>query len=180
MIIDEMITDRTQADVDEVYALKAKFVVADSVGSYILVGRVEDKYLVFTGTQTEYDKYMGGLRGAFNYTDLNRIGNAIRYLQMFANGLGIYPNIVGKNDWNPNIDHVETSDIIDMLNDLITLKAITGIGNTVPDNLNSMTYETANELEAIIVDAYQELAYRHAELIHSGTSYSGVPNGIMA
>lgn len=180
MIIDEMITDRTQADVDEVYALKAKFKVVDSVGSYISIKEIEGKYLVFIGTQTELDKYMGGLKGAFNHTDLNRIGNAILYLKMLANSIGLYPNLIGKNDWNPNVEYVNPTDIANMLNDLRLLKSATGISEEVPNNLNRMTFDTANLLETIIVKAYEKLSFEHAKMNHSGTTYSGVVNGIIA
>lgn len=180
MIIDEMITDRTQADVEEVYALKAMFQIVDSVGTYILITAVNDKYLVFTGTQEQLDKYMGGLKGCVNYTDLNRIGNAIRYLRIWFNTLGIYPNLVGKNDWSINIDHVEQSDATNLITDLQTIKALTEVDVPLPQNMNGWTFETMNNVERLIVESYNELTRRHAEYVHSGTSYSGIIDGVIA
>lgn len=180
MIIDEMITDRTQADVDEVYTLKSMFQVVDSVGAYILIKTLGTKYLVFTGTQSQLDKYMGGLKGCINYTDLNRIGNAIRYLKVWFNSLGFYPNIIGKNDWDRTIDHIEQTDANNLITDLQTIKALSGVATLLPDSLDGWTFETANNVEKMIVDSYNEITRRHAEHLHSGTSYSGVTDGVIA
>lgn len=63
-VIDDLIYDRTQADVDRVYELKGK----------ILAGGLSAL------TDAEKTEYMAGMKGAYNYTDLNRVGQAVSYI----------------------------------------------------------------------------------------------------
>ena len=81
-VIDTLIFDRTQADVDRVYALKQK----------ILTGGLTSL------TAEEKAEYMGGMRGAYNATDLNRVGQAVSYLaDRFTDlpgELEAYPDVV--------------------------------------------------------------------------------------
>lgn len=63
-VIDNLIYDRTQADVDRVYELKGK----------ILAGGLSSL------TDAEKTEYMAGMKGAYNYTDLNRVGQAVSYI----------------------------------------------------------------------------------------------------
>ena len=65
MIIDELIFDRTAADVERVNELKRKIVSYAGIASL---------------TPEELAEYMGGMKGAYNYTDLNRVGQAVAYL----------------------------------------------------------------------------------------------------
>lgn len=59
-IIDNLITDRTQADVERVKALAAKGFAAM--------------------TAAERAEWLTGMKGAYNASDLNRVGTALNYL----------------------------------------------------------------------------------------------------
>ena len=63
-VIDTLIYDRTQADVDRVFTLKNKIL---SGGLSVL-------------SEEELAEYMAGMKGAYNYNDLNRVGQAVSYL----------------------------------------------------------------------------------------------------
>ena len=63
-IIDTLVYDRTQADVDRVFTLKNK----------ILTGGLTAL------TAEEKAEYMAGMKGAYNYGDMNRVGQAVAYI----------------------------------------------------------------------------------------------------
>ena len=63
-VIDTLVYDRTQADVDRVFTLKNK----------ILTGGLTAL------TAEERTEYMAGMKGAYNYTDMNRVGQAVSYI----------------------------------------------------------------------------------------------------
>ena len=70
-VIDTLVYDRTQADVDRVKLLKEK-ILLQGLSSL---------------TPEEQSEYMGGMKGAYNYTDLNRVGEAVNYIKSNMVGL---------------------------------------------------------------------------------------------
>lgn len=168
-----MITDRTEADVTAVATLKAKFSVEDAVGTYIEISNLgSGKYFVFKGTQSELNSYMAGLKGAWNYTDLNRIGNAIRSVVNSLNALGIFATVTAKNDWTVN-DIPTSSQANALLTDLTTIKNLCAVARTVPDTLNRLDYVTANNIEAIVLDAYLYVYTLNSSYNHCGSTICG-------
>ena len=67
MIIDDLITNRTQEDASYAAELAAK-------GQNM--------------TEEEWAAYLAGLRGAYNYTDLNRVTEAMEYINDRLSGYG--------------------------------------------------------------------------------------------
>ena len=63
-VIDDLIYDRTQEDVDRVKELKEKILTAG----------------LSSLTSDERSEYMAGMKGAYNASDLNRVGQAVRYI----------------------------------------------------------------------------------------------------
>ena len=63
-IIDTLIYDRTQADVDRVFTLKTK-ILTEGLNAL---------------SAEELAEYMAGMKGAYNYTDMNRVGQAVAYI----------------------------------------------------------------------------------------------------
>ena len=173
MIIDDLITDRTQEDVDEVYSLKSKFKTVDDSTGYILIKHLQEKDLVFDGTQSELNKYMAGLKGALNYTDLNRIGNAIRYIRMIFDSLRISHQIVGKNDWQAG-DYVSQTDVSTIISDLNQIKSATNSQIVFPQSFNKLNFEGLNSIEALLKDAYEIMSMRMNEYQVGGSVVSGV------
>lgn len=159
-VIDNLIFDRTQADVDRVYELKNK----------ILSGGLSSL------TDAEKTEYMAGLKGAYNYTDLNRVGEAVLYLaqqmktlaeQVSAygeeNGVGgdvsgILPYDPDNITVNPKTDWAVTdipmqSEMEAYVNDLVALRAqfeLPASAPTVPANMRNLTFSTANDIEYLL------------------------------
>ena len=63
-IIDNLVSDRTQADVDRVFTLKNK-ILTEGLSSL---------------SAEEKTEYMAGMKGAYNYGDMNRVGQAVAYI----------------------------------------------------------------------------------------------------
>ena len=125
------IFDRTEEDV-------LKVITYDNIGY---------KYL----TQDQKEEWDNGLKGALNYTDVNRIEGNIQYL------FNIY-GIVGmtiKTNWNYT-DIVTDSEFQRILYNIYLLKKHFKIYETTPaippPPIN--TYQKVNEIEKILYDMY--------------------------
>lgn len=71
MELDNLIFDRTQADVDRVKTLTQKLIAG-------------------TATDTEKSEWLAGMKGAYNYADLNRVTAAMDYLNDYFLSLGYH------------------------------------------------------------------------------------------
>lgn len=67
--LDNLVFDRTELDVAELQAVTAKLVAG-------------------TATAAERAAFLAGMKGAYNYTDLNRVGAAVEYLTGLLYSLG--------------------------------------------------------------------------------------------
>ena len=127
-ILTGLIRDRTQSDVN--YALECER----------------------NGVYTQEN-----LKGAYNISDRNRVGEAVNFIIDCLKNTGIYEayvNIV-KDGWNA-FDIIVHEDNQKVLTSLENLKHILPYNATqkVPDSLDSLTYQKANIIEGIIYDLY--------------------------
>ena len=133
--MNSMVFNRTSSDVARVETLRK---------------RIKNQ----TATPAETLEWLSSLKGAYNYTDLNRVGEAISYLSEILNKYG-YRNIVTpKTDWQlgekPNAEQLTK-----YIDDLKKIRAVFPILNTtpqVPADMVSLTYEEANDIEKILYD----------------------------
>ena len=159
-VIDTLIFDRTQADVDRVYALKQK----------ILTGGLTSL------TAEEKAEYMGGMRGAYNATDLNRVGQAVSYLanrftdlpgelEAYREEKGVADDELYHVPYDPSTvvvspkqnwtvaDIPTTSRVQTYLNNLLVLRrqlVLPADAPMVPTSLNNLTFDTANQIEYLL------------------------------
>lgn len=117
--------------------------------------------LIFDRLKTDVENALNNpsstefLKGAYNYTDLNRVETWCEYIQNLLNDYGKNIELSIKTNWNlrdyptrlqidrirGNIDYLK-----DMLQDLKT--------ETI-EYANTLDYEKANALEKIIYDVYE-------------------------
>ena len=125
-----LIIDRTQADVNRVKQIAAK-------------GKAG------TWTAEEQAEWAAGMKGAYNYTDFNRVESAVAEL---AEILGVTVETAAMWD----VRSVPTlADTQRYLANIRRLKRkCAGLGRTppVPESMARMTYQTANDIEKILVD----------------------------
>lgn len=151
-IIDTLITDRTQSDVDYVEALAAK--IAGGTAS-------ADELAEWNGA---------ALRGAYNHTDLNRVGLAIKYIAERLTAAGYTPAISPKTDWKENEWPTE-EEAKAYLADLEELRShFTMLPSTppVPADMEGLALQEANAIEQILQDIEELLRLSLSIRLRSG------------
>lgn len=128
-----LITDRTQADVD--YAARLNAAGWDGM------------------TEDERTQWNLGLKGTYNAADLNRVGNAVNYVAGRLEGAGYSVPVDPKIDWMESDIPTESS-MVRYLEDVETIRnTLTVLPGTpeVPDDMEGLTYEEANDIERILL-----------------------------
>lgn len=131
-IIVTLVTDRTQADVERVKALAAKGFAAM--------------------TAAERAEWLTGMKGAYNASDLNRVGTALNYL---AGRLGpICGKIItwtAKTDWAVT-DIITASQAAEYRRQIQNIRDALAYPAGTPDapQLARLTYTGANDIERIL------------------------------
>lgn len=128
-----LITDRTQADVDRVVNLAAKGIE----------GMTDD----------ERAEYLEGMKGAYNATDLNRVESAVQYVVQRLSIAGLHPELVTKTIWDrkefPILTEMERYlGNVRKLRSLLTMPAEVP---EVPEDMDRFTYREANDIEKILL-----------------------------
>ena len=116
------------------------------VGVMLENGEVRHEYVPYTEILSTL-----ATKGAYNYSDLNRVERAVAEISDRAS-LGL----VTKTDWGA-WDIPRTSDMTRYLNNIKTIKTRYNINIALPDSMNHLTYETANNIEKILLAAYEAI-----------------------
>nr|DAW41343.1 MAG TPA: hypothetical protein [Caudoviricetes sp.] len=152
----QLITDRVQADVDRVAAL---------------AGRVS----AGTATDAEQTEWASDLKGAYNASDLNRVGAAVAYVAGRLTGYGYVVSVSPRQDWQVT-DIPTPESMTAYLADVATLRAaLTVAAGTpeVPEDMERLTWQEANDIEQILVDVDELLTRMAAAWFYSGELYAG-------
>lgn len=167
------ITDRTQADVDYVNTVQAMFECVQVVTGIQVKDLGNGYYIQFTGTQDQLNEWNSGLKGAYNASDLNRVGGNIYYLATQLNAMGYDISVAPKINWTYT-DAPTQAQVQALLADLRTIKQTLAVSNApVPQNMNNMTVDMANNIEKILQDTYDALDYIAQSFFYSGELYAG-------
>lgn len=151
-----LITDRTQADVDRVATLTERV----SAG---------------TATAAELAAWQSDLKGAYNASDLNRVGAAVAYVAGWLNVYGYAVTVTAKQDWTGS-DIPTAGQMATYLRDVAALRgAIAVMASTppTPDSANNLTWKEANNIEQILLDVDKLLTRMAAAWFYSGELYAG-------
>lgn len=154
-----LITDRTAADVAEAKRLRDKLLAGEAL------------------TDEETARYFAGLRGAYNASDMNRVGAAVRYVagRLNAEGYGAYvspktdwqmEDIVRQSDWNKYLDEVRH-----LRRKLTLMRTSPQIADGMYSGLKS--YAEANAIEQILVDLDIAITCIIRNYIFSGEVFAG-------
>lgn len=157
-IIDDLIYDRTAADVDAVKALRAKGLAGMSAA--------------------EIAEYLAGMKGSYNYMDLNRVGQALIYVaaELNANSFSVVVN--PKTNWTitdiPTLAQMQQYlDDIAAIHDAVPMPTAAG---SVPDSMAYLDYKKANDIERILYYADKIANDIIAIFLRSGVWNSGDAN----
>ena len=153
-----LITDRTQEDVNRALYLRSKWVGG-----------------AWTGTQDELAEWNTDLKGSYNASDLNRVGNAMLYLAERMNACGYSVTVSPKPDFAEGYAPKE-SEMDQYLADLSMLRGVLPLPEStpeVPDDMKELTYIEANNIEQILFDMDRLLTNMSMAWFYSGDLYSG-------
>ena len=151
-----LITDRTQADVDRVAQLAARV----SAG---------------TATDAEKTEWATDLKGAYNASDLNRVGAAVAYVAGRLNGYGYYVSVSPKQDWTAN-DIPTAGQMATYIQDVAALRGAIAVMDSTPptpESASGLTWQEANNIEQILLDVDELLTRMAAAWFYSGDLFSG-------
>ena len=150
-----LITDRTQADVDRYAELKSKY----------LHGMTEAE-------KAEWEKY---LKGAYNFTDLNRVESAVEYVaeRLTEAGYAVIP--VVKKNWTAT-DKPTLEDFKRYMKNVADIRSALTTFQTTPEAPTTdrkLDFQIANALEQILVDVDDLITRMISSYFYSGDLYSG-------
>lgn len=128
-----LITDRTQADVD---ALKSQL----------------KRFAEWTDEEKR-EFYQARHYGAYNHTDMNRVGLAAEYIAAQLTERGYITDVDGKQNWTM-ADIPTKSQTARYLADITSIKAVLPcIPYSPPKDMERFTFDQANDIEAVLVQA---------------------------
>lgn len=155
---DEMylITDRTRQDALRVLSLAAKW----------SRGTISDSEIL---------EWNMNMKGAYNASDLNRVGMAVNRITERLASAGIHISTVGKSDWaEEDYNNAEALDYY--LKDISLVRgAIAVMSSTppVPVDLQGLTWWEANNIEKILEDVDYLITNMMQAWYYSGDLYAG-------
>ena len=150
-----LITDRTQSDVDRYTELKAKF----------LHGMTEAE-------KTEWQTF---LKGAYNYTDMNRVESAVEYVASRLSEAGYVVIPVVKKNWAVT-DKPTLDDLKRYMKNVSDIRAALTTFETTPEaptTEKKLSFQAANALEQILIDVDDLISRMTDAYFYSGDLYCG-------
>ena len=152
----KLIFDRTNNDVSRLKTLRTK-----------VINR--------TASEKEYQEWLTSLKGAYNNSDFNRVGEVINYLSDILNSYGYTNNAKARTDWSksekPNPEQMDN-----YLTNLNKLKEAYFVKNTTPElptDMVKLTFVEANNIEKMLQDITDLLAYATEVFVHCGITNLG-------
>lgn len=155
-----LITDRTQADADEVKRLAAKGYAAM--------------------TAEEKAAWDAGLKGAYNASDLNRVGAAVEYITTRLNAAGYLVKTAPKQGWT--LGAIPTSaEMSGYLGDVRALRdavsdALPGTTPELPSSMERLDWRGANAIEQVLLDVNAVIDRINARSVYAGEFFAGETN----
>jgi hypothetical protein len=126
-------------------------------------------------TPDEQQQFLSNLKGAYNYTDLNRVATAVEELTTMLQSERYDINTIIKKDWQigniPSFADLET--LID--NVKLIKEKFDSFGATPipPDNMYKLTFSEANIIEQVLLLVYQMINQTLADVVYSNEVNSG-------
>lgn len=150
-----LITDRTKADVERVRHLAAKGWA--------------------NMTEEERNEWLDGLKGAYNTTDLNRVGAAVEYVVGRFGELGYVVSCEVKKNWEQSNfpDEAQTENYLNSISYVRSLVPVFKTTPEVPEDMSGLTYVEANNIEKILLDVNKIADNITASWYYSGELLSG-------
>lgn len=153
--LDDLITDRTAADAARVRALADK------------------GYDAWTAAELAW--WRSDPKGAYNASDLNRVGSAVDYVAKRLRSCGISVSVAPRMDW-ANGDKPNRDEMAAYLADIATLRAALPLRDgtpPAPGGMLGLTWEEANAIESILLAVDETVTRMSQAWFFSGDLYAG-------
>lgn len=150
----KLITDRTSSDVNYAKSFRGK--MWDDLST------------------TQKAEYLLGLKGAYSYTDFNRVENAVQYISDLLNMYGYSNKVNTKTNWTPE-DMQTVREIQRYIDNIAELKNkyYSSVEGEMPTVFNWLTIEGANYIEKILFDIDRLIIFMSQNFIHSNVGSLG-------
>ena len=128
--------------------------------------------------RTDGDVLLGTEKGRYNYTDLNRVENAVAQLLQFGEPLGLKQNLIIKTDWGLpgsfNADEWPTAAQMQRyLSNVRTLRDAVSLESALPETMEHLTWQGANAIEQVLSDVHLRMNAILNTLQYSGEIFAG-------
>ena len=126
--------------------------------------------LIYDRTQMDLTNLTS--KAYYNYTDLNRIEQWCEYLSKILNNYNYFVNIVTKTNWTM-LDLPTQSEMERIRGNINTLKEAYFSFTQIPENLEYMTIEKANDIEKILYEINELLENMIRAFYYSNDLFCG-------
>lgn len=128
--------------------------------------------LITDRTQADVDARNG--KGTYNASDLNRVAVAMNYVAGRLESAGYDPHISQKTDWKDDdwVDPAAQAVYLGYLAELRSQFAMMQTTPPVPNDMEKLTYQEANDIEKILEDIDRLLANASQAWFYSGDIYA--------
>lgn len=126
-------------------------------------------------TAEEQAEWIGGMKGSYNYTDMNRVESAVRELEARFLEKGTVLSLTTKTDWTL-AGLPSKADMIRYFRNVAEIRAAVVVDlNTpaAPTTATMFDYKKANDVEKILLAANNWLDRIEASQMYSGDLYLG-------
>lgn len=150
-----LITDRTIEDVNRVKELSAK------------------RWSAMTAA--EKAEYLSDMKGAYNASDLNRVGAAVEYIANRLNDNGYTVEVTARQNWTRE-DSPTAEDMASYIADVVAIRSALAVKPTTPaapDDAYDLTYIEANNIEQIMLDVDALITTMMLSFVYCGMPYAG-------
>jgi len=123
-------------------------------------------------TEAERTEWLNGLKGAYNVSDLNRVGHNVACLAEVLADLGHIVSVSPKTDWTAE-DIPTQAQMATYLNNVKALKD--GFYGTIdlPETMDKLTVEGANNIERLLCEIEQNIRNLIEAWFYCGELYCG-------
>ncbi len=126
--------------------------------------------LIFDRTQVDINNLTS--KGYYNCTDLNRIEEWCEYLAEILNKYSYFVNITIKKSWSM-LDLPTQSDLERIRQNVNTLRQAYFSFTQIPENLDYMTWQKANDIEKILDEIDKILTAMENNFVYCGVAGCG-------
>ena len=126
-------------------------------------------------TEEEKTEWQAGMKGAYNFEDLNRVESAVVFIakRLTESGYFVAPEV--KLSWNVE-DHPTKADMTRYLGNIALLRSMLPLYKTTPKAptiSKNLDYLAANDIEKILSDLDRQIAAINQSWYYAGDVFTG-------